>query len=313
MRRLFIADHIEIKPESSNFRDLISSSYRYGLTEGSQQSEYLSLTTLGSNIAGTEVEEQRIPYLQEACQNVEVFKNFYQRYRNSKLPTDDYAKKLLKDEFKVPEEHVDECLNLILTNGRFSHVIQDVAGAARVIFDVVPTIPLEEKEEEREEEKIEEAVPSVTPRIPPKPKQIFIAHGKNKIPLEQLKNILDQFKVPYKVAIDEPHIGRPISQKVAEIMTNCSSAIFIFTADEEVHDSEGNITYKPSDNVVYELGAASVLYEDRIVILKEEGVTLASDFSDLGYISFEKDKIKAKAMDLIKELIGFGLLKVTPA
>jgi len=49
------------------------------------------------------------------------------------------------------------------------------------------------------------------------------------------------------------------------------------------------------------------------VILKEEDVSLASDFSDLGYIPFEKNKIKAKAMDVIKELIGFGLLKVTPA
>lgn len=306
MRRLFIADHLGIKPESSNFRYLISSSYRYGLTEGSQQSEYLSLTTLGSDIAKTEDEKQRIPYLQEACQNVEVFKNFYQRYRNSKLPTDDYAKKLLKDEFKVPEEHVDECVNLILTNGRFSHVIQDVAGAPRVVFETVPTIPLEE-------ERIGKEIPTALPLVPPKPKQIFIAHGKNKIPLEQLKKILDQFKVPYKVAIDEPHIGRPISQKVAEIMTNCSSAIFIFTADEEVQDSEGNITYRPSDNVVYELGAAGVLYGKNIVIFKEKGVTFASDFGDLGYIAFEKDNLKAKATDLLKELIEFGLLKITPA
>ena len=49
------------------------------------------------------------------------------------------------------------------------------------------------------------------------------------------------------------------------------------------------------------------------MILKEEGVGLASDFSDLGYIAFEKDKLDAKTMDLLKEFIGFGLLKVTPA
>jgi predicted nucleotide-binding protein len=64
---------------------------------------------------------------------------------------------------------------------------------------------------------------------------------------------------------------------------------------------------------VYELGAASILYEDRIVILKEESVTLSSDFSDLGHITFKKDELEAKSMQLIKELIGFGLLKFTPA
>ena len=57
----------------------------------------------------------------------------------------------------------------------------------------------------KEEEKIEKEI-----HFTPKPMQIFIAHGKNKIPLEQLKKILNQFKVPYSVAIDEPNVGRPI-------------------------------------------------------------------------------------------------------
>ena len=117
----------------------------------------------------------------------------------------------------------------------------------------------------------------------------------------------------YNNLIDEPNIGRPISGKVAETMRKCTSAIVIFTADEEYKDKKENIFYRPSDNTIYELGAASILYDNKIVILKEKEVVLASDFSDLGYISFEKDKLDAKAMDIVKELIGFGLLKVTPA
>src|SRR2546428_274079 len=93
-------------------------------------------------------------------------------------------------------------------------------------------------------------------------KQIFIAHGKNKKPLDQLQKILDQFGVKYKVAINEPNKGRPISSKVAELMKACTSAIFIFTADEKTQDAEGNVKYRPSDNVVYELGAASALYDN---------------------------------------------------
>ena len=45
------------------------------------------------------------------------------------------------------------------------------------------------------------------------PKQLFVAHGKNRKPLDDLKNP-NEFKIPYKVAIDEPNKGRPISDKV---------------------------------------------------------------------------------------------------
>ena len=67
----------------------------------------------------------------------------------------------------------------------------------------------------------------------------------------------------------------------------CSSGIFIFTADErfvrELASGETEEVWRPSENVVFELGAASILYENRIVIFKEKGVTFPSDFSDLGY------------------------------
>lgn len=140
---------------------------------------------------------------------------------------------------------------------------------------------------------------------------IFVAHGKNKTALTQLKTILDQFKIPYKVAIDEPNLGRPIGTKVREIMQACNCAILIFTADEEFQDSSGNKVWRPSENVVFELGASGYLYEKRIVIMKEDGVTFPTNFSDLGYISFSKDQLNAKAMDVLKELIGFGIVKIS--
>lgn len=140
---------------------------------------------------------------------------------------------------------------------------------------------------------------------------IFIAHGKNKKPLEQLKTILDQFKIPYKVAIDEPNLGRPISKKVRQTMESCNCAILLFTADEKLGDAEGNEIWRPSENVVFELGASGYLYEERIVIMKEDEVTFPSNYKDIGYISFEKDKLDAKTMDVLRELIGFGIVKVS--
>jgi hypothetical protein len=140
---------------------------------------------------------------------------------------------------------------------------------------------------------------------------IFIAHGKNKKPLEQLKKILDQFKIPYKVAVEEPNLGRPIGTKVKEVMESCSCAILIFTADEEFQNAKKETFWRPSENVAYELGAAGFLYGNRIVIMKEEDVTFPTNFRDLGHISFAKDQLESKSMDILKELLGFGLLKIT--
>ena len=140
---------------------------------------------------------------------------------------------------------------------------------------------------------------------------IFIAHGKNKKPLEQLKEVLDQFKIPYKVAVEEPNLGRPIGSKVREIMQSCNCAILIFTADEEFKDNDGDPVWRPSENVVYELGAAGYLYGNRIVIMKEEDVKFPANFQDIGYISFTKDQLGNKAMDIMKELVGFGIVKFT--
>jgi predicted nucleotide-binding protein len=140
---------------------------------------------------------------------------------------------------------------------------------------------------------------------------IFVAHGKNKKPFEQLKKILEEFRIPYRVAIEEPNLGHPISSKVRDIMKSCNCAILIFSADEEFKDKDGNTIWRPSENVVTELGAAACLYDNRIVIMREKGVTFPTNFRDMGVISFEKDQLGAKTLDILKELISFGIVKVS--
>ncbi|MFH1391557.1 MAG: TIR domain-containing protein [Candidatus Diapherotrites archaeon] len=83
--------------------------------------------------------------------------------------------------------------------------------------------------------------------------------------------------------------------------------MFLFSG--ESNESEEVI---PNLNVVFELGAASVLYGDKVILFKEQGLNLPSDFSDLGYISFEKGNLEAKTLDLFKELISMGFVKVMP-
>ena len=96
-------------------------------------------------------------------------------------------------------------------------------------------------------------------------------------------------------------------------MIECGSAILVLSKDEQFTDSRGNTIWRPAENVVHEVGAASFAYDGRIVIMKEKGLDLPTNFSDIGYIEFEADMVEAKTADIFKELIGFGLLKVTPA
>jgi hypothetical protein len=46
------------------------------------------------------------------------------------------------------------------------------------------------------------------------PRTSFVGHGKKKGPLDKLCKLLDQFRIPYKVAEGEPNLGRPIPAKV---------------------------------------------------------------------------------------------------
>lgn len=99
--------------------------------------------------------------------------------------------------------------------------------------------------------------------------------------------------------------------KVAETMRQCGAAIIVFTPDEELRNLKGEPVWRPSQNMVHELGAAGMLYGNRIVIFREERVDLASNYSDIGHITFKEGELDAKGIELFRELIAFGLVKVT--
>jgi predicted nucleotide-binding protein len=61
---------------------------------------------------------------------------------------------------------------------------------------------------------------------------------------------------------------------------------------------------------VYELGAASILYENRIVIFKDKKINLPSNFRDLGYISFEEGEVADQTSQLIQELVALGVVEM---
>jgi hypothetical protein len=58
-RRLLLADALGIKPSSTNFRDILSSAYKYGLSDGTEKATDISVTARGAKAVGTGSEARR--------------------------------------------------------------------------------------------------------------------------------------------------------------------------------------------------------------------------------------------------------------
>jgi predicted nucleotide-binding protein len=328
--RLTLAELLDVSPASSNFRDLAAASRLFGLTTGGINADEFGLTQLGEAATGGDEVAQVAAYKQ-AVLNVEPYRKFFDAFANKRVPTGTAFKEWLTKNAGVSSDRADECMAFILADAETAGFIRpmkgggkyiDLAGAPRHVADTTDVEDVDEPKAEDEGEleadlKVEKKplIPMPPPSASEKAKKVFIAHGKTRTPLDQLRKALDQFKVSYAVAVEEPNKGRPISKKVAALMRDeCSSGIFIFTADErflrEGKNGDTEEVWRPSENVVFELGAASILYENRIVIFKEKDVEFPTDFSDLGHIPFEKDQLVAEIGSLFAELVGLDILEV---
>lgn len=263
--------------------------------------------------------------------NVEPYKAFFDKFKGKKVPTPKPMKEFLVRDAGVDEERAGEASGYILSDAETSGLVRKVKNADWIDLSGTPAPRVDEDEDDDDGDDASEpdlddlrddddgagddehdggkAQRDKAKR--PRPNAIFVGHGKNKKPRDQLTKILGQYGIPFKVAEDEPNRGRPIPIKVKETMEECGAAILIFSADEELFDKDGASVWRPSENVVNELGAASIMYDSRIIIFREDSVNLATNYESIGYITFEHDDLTAKANDLFRELIAFGILKVS--
>ena len=330
MNRILLAEALDWSPAASGFRELIASAGRYGLVEGNYNSETIGLTDLGDRYTNPDDEGQRLETARAAVLNVPIFSQLVEHYKNNKLPPADILKGILeKPPFEVDPQWSEEVANLFVLNGREVGFVREVSGSTWVLLEAGrPTeVPAPESEAAPKPSGTDTAPPvaesSPEPATgvpsahtiagsPPAPhqRQMFVAFGKDRQALKQLQTILKELDIPYVVAEEEPNAGRPISEKVSDLMKACSAGIFIFSGDEQFEDKDGNTILKPRENVVFELGAASLLYGRRVVIFKEEGVSFPTDFRDLGYIEYQRGNLVAKSIELLKELVALKAIKI---
>lgn len=128
MRRLDIFEELHRSPDSGPGRQLVTASSAYDLTTGGYQADMLSLTTLGQRLS---VENDETALI-DAVLNVDAFKQFFDKYRNSAVPSETAAKSFLAS-IGVPPDRTKACLEILLGNGRFVGIIDSVSGTERVL------------------------------------------------------------------------------------------------------------------------------------------------------------------------------------
>ena len=241
-------------------------------------------------------------------------------FKTGILPSDSQCVNTLIVDHRLPKPSAEKCYSVILKNLDELGLLR-TSGNKRLVQQyrhVSVTSELEEGDAESQpaiDQPTESPASTTIQQVyESRPRKVFIAHGKNKTELEQLKQLLKVVNITPVVAKDEPHAGMTISRKIPALMKECVAGIFIFTADEKVTDGEDKDVWRPSQNVIFELGLSIGLYGGKIIICKEESLKMASNFSDFGYTSFEKGNLIAKAADVLNELkkaLGSEAVKLT--
>jgi predicted nucleotide-binding protein len=322
-----MATAIGRSPGSSTLRMLAAASSAYGLSGGSYKTQFTLADGGRAIIEPTSAAEEARGLVAAALQPP-TYRKAYDYYKGKKFPEEQFFINTAVREFGVQQKQAAKFVEIFTANMRFVGLIKETPGGDWLAKDAIPqptsatvteteVADLEAEANAGEDGGAADAVEQAPPTSPAattrkrRPNRMFVGHGKNKKPLTQLTKTLDNLGIPYLVAEDEPNVGRPISKKVRDTMDECGAAILIFSADEEFFDKDRNSIWKPSENVSHELGAAAVMYDDRVILFKEESVQLASNYSGSGYIPFEKDHLDAKVNDLLRELMGLKILRMS--
>jgi len=307
--RLSLAKSINLSPNSSSFRQLITSSSKYGLTKGGYQAGKLELTSLGRSIVAPTSDEERKNGLRNALLTPEVFKSVLEFYDTKQVPREELLKNSLKREFRIIPEDVDTCYRVIMQNIEDYGLSEDIKGNAYLKLNNLGAEIEQASQSDQESltDKLQDFEQPPEPTPQPEVKQIpkvFISHSKNENILEQIKDMLDFGNFEYIIAEEEETSAIPIPDKVFGLMRECNCAIINVSADEENKQEDGS--YRINENVLIEIGGAFVHYNKRVILLVDKRIILPSNLQGLYRCEYEGDELLWNvAMRLQKVLAEF--------
>jgi predicted nucleotide-binding protein len=317
-----IALAIGISPTSSMWQVITGAAIAYGLTDGGVNAGKIKLTPLGRRLVEPEVEGDDFAARREAIMKPRILKEFFEKYRRAKFPSDVIAVNVLKGA-GIPADRAQQALEIIKKNGRYAGIIRDTRTGPFVSLDA-PGVPaptatpaLPEHEEEAEAAAptgAAGATPGQPAAAPPKSalafdpntSRVFISHGKQKAIVAQIKELLTFGNFDPVVSVEREATAIPVPEKVFEDMRSCGAGVIHVATEGEYTDKDGKKQRKINDNVLIEIGAAMALYGKKVILLVEKALTLPSNLQGLYRCDFDGDKLDYEAtMKLLKTFSQF--------
>src|SRR5579875_781843 len=83
MNRILLAEAMSLGPSSSQFRDLVTASGKYGFTKGNYNSESISLTDLGERLTKPRSKQEQLDAMREGMRNIPLFNQILEHFDNS--------------------------------------------------------------------------------------------------------------------------------------------------------------------------------------------------------------------------------------
>ncbi len=111
-----VANALDTSPQNNSFFYLSSASRDYGFTTGTSRAKTIELTALGRKLAFPESSDDESTSIFRAFSNIEVFKNVFDYYQESKFPEDKYLCNTLKESFDVDSTYHKEFLDIFKDN-----------------------------------------------------------------------------------------------------------------------------------------------------------------------------------------------------
>lgn len=289
-----LANAMGIKPSSSGFTMRLNSSSKYGLTQGGYADEMIVLTARGEAVVAPNNSQERARALIDAVLEPEVFKKFFRSMHGRQIPEDTYARNMLQRELGISSALTDECLSLIKANALFVGIASESDG---VLFVEKGYSSLDRKSQIVSEE--HSALPSNQVH-----NRIFIAHGGVGAAVEFIEHTLSRFGIETSL-YEASKKGTPIDREAYRSMKECAAALLVL-------GEKGDETNQQTTNTFNQLlGAVSVMYGERVVVVRQAGSDPDAVTPGIRVVEFESGSMGDLAIELLAEFYAAGILGVT--
>jgi hypothetical protein len=314
--RVLLAKAMGTTPASSAFTIKLNSSAKYGLTQGGYNDDKIVLTPQGGSVVAPQRSGERRQALLQAAMQPELFRRFYEMLDGKKVPEDDFAQNKL-GELEVQASLAAECLRIIKANGLYAGVLGEVAGSlyvslsgAHLPSEVADDVARPTPAPGLAASPVEIAGPPGGERADPgHGGMIFIGHAGAPDVVDFIKTVLDEFDIPYAVVESSYDDRRPVNAEASKVMRECNAAILVFARPSLALVSGGR-EISGADTMLYQMGAASVLYGERIIRLVENEVEPRTEDAGFQTLQFDRDRLGELALAILAALHHMAVIEV---